>query len=413
MNIRYENAISVNGPFSNKNTYQKLKWEYLYLGALMLYLACAILEYTDMPDTAAGKLLSLLRYLCYAAALVKILFSDMKERRIWLIGALLGVATMVALQSDNKKVLFFTLMIVASEGIAKERLLKAACIAQGITVGCVIFASLMGLTSNYLFDITTRTRHSLGFNWATIAPIMYFFWMLEYICLRQKRLLLIEIVLMEAVNYWFFDQTNSRMCFYLASLMLLCTAVLKGADYVRRVYRIRYEWKGRWLIGLPFLCCIVSVALHVFYNPYNHLLKKINSILTKRLFYGKSAVDQYGIPLLGQPIKWIGNADTGVYNYVDCSYMQILLEFGLVVLLLVVTAYTYLMLRSVKAKNLYFQMAIAFIVIFSITEPRLFQLAFNPFLILTFSIWTNRQSDGAKAPSDSFTFQTLCRSAAP
>lgn len=86
-------------------------------------------------------------------------------------------------------------------------------------------------------------------------------------------------------------------------------------------------------------------------------------------------------PLLGTKIEWIGfshNATAGAYNYVDCSYMQILLENGLIPLVIIIAVYTYIMYMAVKEKDFYLQTAVLLITAFSITEPRLLNLAYNP-----------------------------------
>lgn len=104
-------------------------------------------------------------------------------------------------------------------------------------------------------------------------------------------------------------------------------------------------------------------------------------MLSGRLELGCFGWRDYGFSLLGTKIEWIGfshNATAGAYNYVDCSYMQILLENGLIPLVIIIAVYTYIMYMAVKEKDFYLQTAVLLITAFSITEPRLLNLAYNP-----------------------------------
>lgn len=58
--------------------------------------------------------------------------------------------------------------------------------------------------------------------------------------------------------------------------------------------------------------------------------------------------------------------------------MQILLENGLIPLVIIIAVYTYIMYMAVKEKDFYLQTAVLLITAFSITEPRLLNLAYNP-----------------------------------
>lgn len=97
----------------------------------------------------------------------------------------------------------------------------------------------------------------------------------------------------------------------------------------------------------------------------------------------------YGVSLIGQDIEWVGfnisETLTGTYNYVDCSYVKILLDHGILLLTVVLLAYGYILYQSVQKKEYYLTWIILIVLVFSITEPRLFDITFNPFFVLVMS----------------------------
>ena len=102
---------------------------------------------------------------------------------------------------------------------------------------------------------------------------------------------------------------------------------------------------------------------------------------------GQKAISLHVISLFGKDIEWIGfNMEEtlrGTYNYVDCSYVKILLDHGILFLGIVLLAYAYMLKKSIQKKQYYYTWILMIIMIFCITEPRLFDITFNPFIVLT------------------------------
>ena len=145
------------------------------------------------------------------------------------------------------------------------------------------------------------------------------------------------------------------------------------------------------------------MACQIFYIPTDARWQKINSVLSGRLELGCFGWRDYGFSLLGTKIEWIGfshNATAGAYNYVDCSYMQILLENGLIPLVIIIVVYTYIMYMAVKEKDFYLQTAVLLITAFSITEPRLLNLAYNPLPFFGITYISLRGRSAGRPPSE-------------
>lgn len=119
------------------------------------------------------------------------------------------------------------------------------------------------------------------------------------------------------------------------------------------IYRLNVN-NGRFIqklkgvfIASPVVVAIFAILLHAFYNPQNTIYFQLNKLLSGRLALGQNAMSEYGISLFGKDIEWIGfNMEEtlrGAYNYVDCSYVKILLDHGILFLGIVLLAYTYML----------------------------------------------------------------------
>ncbi len=370
------------------------KKEILFLIAITVYLSSQFLVDLTVLKTNPFLLVATqyIRYACYLLAVIKIIMDWYHAKslcRICIVAILVGI-TILNLRENTFA--FYLLMIIAAKDVNFRKIIRQACFVQGIGLATVVFSSQVGLIENFLYIQSGRYRYSLGFTYTTTGPILFFFFMMCYVYLRKEKMRIYEFIVLEVFNYWFYLMTDTRVSFYLSSLMLAY------------LFFMRYFWQNRkdkirknnWLILAPTGCCVGALFIHICYNPEKNIWVTLNTFLNARLRLGWEAMQTYGVTLFGQNIQWVGHtklASEIEYNYVDCSYMQILLECGIVFLILVVAAYTYMMYVGVKIKDFYLQTVLLFIVVFSITEPRLMNLTFNPFPLLAAAAWSLKKPE--------------------
>lgn len=335
-------------------------------------------------------IVKLIRFLSYGMCIVVILQHFYSRNMIVNIAVAAAVVLISVLMSRETVMIWCILFIVAAIGVDIDKICIVSVIFRIIMIFGTIALTRFGVIEDYIFSATTRARHGLGFDWATTGPILFFLLTLVYIYLRRENLSLIELLIIEVGHFFFYKLTDTRMTFYLGTLSIaifVCCVLLKGKWYfTRRV--------GYLVCFVPALVGIFAVLLHVLYNENNAIWAKINGIMSGRLKLGYDAFHTYGLTLFGQEIEWVGFGidESGIgYNYVDCSYLQYLLEYGIVFLIFVLAVYTVIIYRAVK-HNDYYLVWICFItLVFSITEPYLFNFTFNPIPILVFSSMKDRK----------------------
>ena len=142
---------------------------------------------------------------------------------------------------------------------------------------------------------------------------------------------------------------------------------------------------------LPEIICCITLLSFRLYDSSVANWSRINSLLSSRLELGAAAIKNYGYSLFGKEIEWIGfNYKTNIsiadgYNYVDSSFLLLALNYGVIFLIITLIIYSFIIYRATKRKDYYLISVLITILVFSITEPRLMNFAFNPFPIILFT----------------------------
>ena len=127
---------------------------------------------------------------------------------------------------------------------------------------------------------------------------------------------------------------------------------------------------------------IMQVLYNIFYKTTFWSL--INSFLSQRLKMGREAFLRFSVTLFGQPILWttgIGTSNINDYFYVDSSYLQILLRYGIVVLIVLCWFMVLISKYSYLNKKKYMLLSVTIFLLHCIFDPQLLSFKYNPFLI--------------------------------
>ena len=393
-----------------EHKYYLKRQDVLFYFAWILFLGSVLFEQTALFLTHQNALVLLtkgIRYFAYLVFGLKIFYSTqiIKKRSLALILYVLFVFAISCIASTNRTMLLYFIILLAAVQVESKKIIKLTVLIQGIALAVVIGLSQIGVLEDYIFGKETgRLRHGLGFSWTTTGAILYFYFLLGFVFLKKEKFNFIQAFILEIINIVLFVLTNSRMSFALSSLFLLYFA-LKGTRHKNSEDTKHLKREKIWLLA-PILFCLLAILSAKYYTPANPFLKGINKIVSNRLQLGYDAIQRYGFTLFGQQIKWVGFDinkpslnEIHLYNYVDSSYLQIALEYGLLFIIVVVGIYTYGIYESIKDHDSYLLAIYLIILFFSLVEPRLMNLAFNPFPLVIFSNikyrknWKNVQNE--------------------
>lgn len=222
-------------------------------------------------------------------------------------------------------------------------------------------------------------RQSLGFRFVTYLPNYVFHLALVYVFLRERRLLWFELGAILIINQMVYHFTDTKSAYFFTILLVILIILDK---IFKKVPTLISETTAIFI----FLSSIaIPLLLTFFYRSSSQFFNTLNTMLTGRLFLGSEALKEYGMSLFGNRVRWVtGLSETlsisNAYNYVDSSYLNILISYGLIFLLLLVLAYVYLLKKRV-IKNVYWYIVFAVIALHSSFDPQFFELLYNPFLL--------------------------------
>ena len=366
------------------------KLELLFYPAWALYVATTMLDSTviGMESNTIDLVYKIMRYVVYGMCFIKICstaytIQDIPFLLIFALAFFLGFYS-----GKNGTLVFYCLIMLSSYKMNNEKTIKITAYTQGIFLLLIILLSQTGIITDYVFDEDARHRYGLGFTWTTVAPITFFYFIMCFIYTNRRRIKWHHIIILEIINVWLYYKTNTRMAFALSSLFLL---VVLFEKMNRKRFKILSKFKLVYIV-YPFLAWLLVIIVCKVFNRDGSTWVRINTLLSGRLKLSQDAVRLYGIHLLGQKVEWKGTNifhttyAPGEYNYVDSSYLQLTISYGMIFMFVVLVLFAYAIYKHIKVNDYYTVLIYIFILTLTLTEPQLMNFAYNPFSLLAFGI---------------------------
>lgn len=302
----------------------------------------------------------------------------------------------------GKKDLFFLLIVLgAMRGVPFSFILKWYLTIQIILLVLVVGAALTGMIPNMkLVRDETKMRYGMGYDYPSVTMTMVFFIWTAYAWKKSSHASVAFMGIFLAVTVWLFCETDARMGFLASLVVLVSIAVCKKVVHWQGKNRDSLLQKGDfWRVmgraaacvndTLPFLLFVFVVIACLCY-PEAAWARWLDDCINKRIRYGSEALGNYGVPLFGQVIQWVGyggeyagELQEGVqYNFVDCSYLQMLVQYGIVWTAAVLAAFS-ILLRTLRRQKAWYSLFLTWVILgYCFIEPRLLEIHADIFLCL-------------------------------
>ena len=276
-----------------------------------------------------------------------------------------------------KDAFIYWIFIIGSKGTDYKKVMKWAAIAHFAALFSVIGGCSIHVLDNVIYLHGNRIRESLGFTYTTEPANFFFYAVLIWLYFRNKKIQWAELILLIIVDVFIFKKTGTQSAFTLTLMAIFIFAAVKS-----------FPWVGSWKVGYSWLTALIVPFMVGFifyttcrYDPSASWLNKLDRLLNSRLQLGQAALEKYGIPVLGQQIRWIGgaNAHWGRYNYVDSSFVQILVNYGWVFFCLLIIGLLFYEKAISDHQDFYLMIVFGMLVIHATFDPQLIWIMFNSF----------------------------------
>ena len=282
--------------------------------------------------------------------------------------ALLLLAIAVSLRSHTEAMLTIALFAVSGQSLRYRLVAKAVFFASTVSVALVLLLHVAGFLSDAVSLRDGVARHSLGFKHPNMlaaallsSTVSLFAWRWENRCWYHY---LYVVVLLAFIEF----SAHSRA----VELVLLVLLVLATVDGKVSLFN-----RGGmcWVI---VVAAAASVAIAVFYDVGNDTMRRIDLVISERLYYSNVYYDLYGYSLFGQRINleaaMMGSVYTGT---LDNAYVHIAVGFGLVPLALFVAAMSCATRRFAKQGDRGMVCACVLMSLFGLSETYMYVVSFD------------------------------------
>ena len=348
------------------------------------------LEEGTVPNLLVSLFLTEPQWILLGILLLRYIFSKRYNWKEYIIALSIGVCAFeIYFQNRESSILVFILLILGAKDMPFRKMMQ---LYFGICTFLLVFtvaASQMGFVENHVWDTASRNiRIAFGFGYPTDFASHILFLCICWWYLRGEALSYLEAGITACLGVFVYTFCEARfstvMLLLLSGIMVCCR--LKG----KNIFEYRMSQKCVGLLEMfPLLCAMLIHLVSIFYDRGIHLMEQVDIILSGRLSLAKRAIDIYGFSLWGSDIPMIGNGGRSTvpekYFYIDSSYLQFSLIYGVVFLGLVLILF-WLAGEKIRKKQEWILMWIlALAAVHGLFEQHLLELEFFPFLLLIFA----------------------------
>ena len=297
------------------------------------------------------------------------------------------------------------LAMIGAIGISADQILIVGIISNVIMIFNNILMTLFS-GSNFLqardfFYLGNNTFYvSKINNFSSTALAAHYFWIITaYLWVRGKKISWGEIFALGAFDFVIYSLTGSNTSFLCIGLTLIIAFIYKVKAGLTKA--LKYESAKDSVISsilnfikrLGVFCfrysfvifAVVFVVLMLVFNNQVGILNTINNLTHGRIGLSYRGYIEYGIHLFAQfvPSYGINSSLYGFYNFLDCSYVNILIRYGVILFVFYVGSMSIIQYRH--KKYIYGVCLLAVCALSCIEEHHLIELPYNFFVLLLFA----------------------------
>lgn len=369
----------------------------MYLIVFSLYLASVTLQTTTFGVHYPHFIGSAIQLVTIMVMLCKLVFcDDLTDQQIILELGILVLVVMVALISGGHYLVTTILLVLGARNVKFKTIIKLYLIIVGGILLLAFISSQLGIIQNIRYATAEGTREAFGVVYTTDFAAHIFYLSCAYLYLKSHMFRIIDyvpVLLALFVIYWF----TKTMTDVLALVVLLVLFTL----YIYRK-RLRHNWLIAIVLRYAFFAMpvisIVIFQLSACFNSRDNFFAKANQLLSNRLALGYDAILAYGIKLFGQsPIYangWggsrVGSLSRGAgnltYFYVDSSYLNMLISYGILFTLVVILGTSFFLYRRSKYNDYLLPIIFVAIAISAGFDQHLMEVTYNVFFLSIFAV---------------------------
>lgn len=360
----------------------------IYLVHLLVFIFAYIMGDNTVFAIPYKQTFTLIKYYALAMVFFKILFFDWKHYTFFTkirLFLLILFLTVVMIVNDNRYLFQLFLLIIGAKNVDFKRIVKDTFFLEMVLVGSIVMLAMLGVLDNTISNREFGTvRNALGFKYPPSSSGYVWSLTLLYCYIKNGKLCWYEYFGLFFLNVIFYFLTDSRNGF-LCSIVLLFLTFLYHFFQEKKLFSLPIHFFAK--IMMVFLAA-GSLFLTLQYYYKDPFYMQLDSIFSNRLGLQRKAYNQYSIKMFGSKVKWVSTDDIyrGVsqwedLNYVDNSYIQLLIEYGLVFFFFLIIMISCIIWKNQKENKLYSNILWLVLFVHALIDPHLLKISMNIFLL--------------------------------
>lgn len=360
-------------------------WERGYLIIFGIILAHHFLDTTMFMIPWPPKTGLVLYFLIMVYTIGKIMFHNTMSRKELIISAVILFCFITsAIVADYSFLFEVAFLIVGAKNVSFDKILKEYLVIGILILIAALVASQVGLIENLVYPSARgMDRKAFGTIYPTDFAAHLFYLNLAWLCINNRKVKLWDVLITVALIFIVFLECGaytSTICLGLCIVAEITIWICKKKNYEPK-YLTTFTW-------MPVLMGAMFIILTHLYRGGVQFWDRLNQVLSLRLQISAQGVQQYGYSLFGQNIAEVGNGGAvetrDNYFFLDDSYLRIALEYGVLILAIVLIVLIIIGKRAICEKRYMLLAALVLISIHCFMEQHMLEIAFNPFILCLF-----------------------------
>ena len=378
--------------------------EVLFFGGFILYIYLKMIRTTMFPYSETVFQTCLILSVVLLAGKI-FLFDSYTVKMFMAVAAMLACGLLIAMASGYLWPFIWVLMIAAAKDVPFGKILRVHLLIGAVVVGLAFCASLLGVIENLAYPATDGRgiRYSFGCIYTTDFAAHLFFMLLTAYYLYHKKMRWFHYIgtcVIAGVIYYYCNAKLDTICILLLAAVFGIYHIMRWQREREQIQTSDMEVRNMQLIlfkrtkacltlkkllgRLAFISLsVVSLAMYLLTSAYreeNEFLEAVNLAISGRLMLGKKGLKQFGLSLFGKnvPMEGMGGSlkHTKPYFFIDCSYLFILLRYGILFLGIVCIAYGIICYK--RREDTALMLTILLLAVSSAIDQHLLEEAYNP-----------------------------------
>lgn len=376
-----------------------------YLGALFIFIAFYACTLTRSMPPFLNVLYVISTFILMIVAIYRLLVGKCKYLAnglfaiVFIFAAIIMVLTyFLSILSGFINLTLILFALIGAMGANGDYVLGSAICGNLVMILNNALTSLFAEPGLFINDYQDRDFLYFGDNVFYVSKLnnfsstdlgAHYYWIvIAYLWIRGRKITWGEILALCALNCFVYSLCASTTTLLCISLAVILAVIMKIWPYFEnRIGDNKIVQTLQSLIGyLAKFSFVLFAAICIYgavaYSVTDPITSKLNQLFHFRLSLGHRGIIEYGIHLFDSnaPSYGMSSSLDGFYNFLDCSYISLLIRQGVIMLVLYVGCMTFIQLRN--KKYIYGAALIAVCALACIEEHHLSELPYNIFMLL-------------------------------